>query len=280
MTDHLFHPFDPDAKLLEEDADAVLLGLLARDNEPPPCHPPYRQRNHETARAPAFDVAAYRRHMQDVIARREAAAQDIIAAREAAAQDVIARREAAAKQREAAARDAFARERAELDRIIGYADKPKPPPKPSVGPPKPQPGATLASPPLVWPPPPRQNVEPWFDPTRTPTPGDMRCIAQYALNYFTAARGLAHAGWTSVKPAAQMAHAICARDADAIAHVLMRLARDIPQSARFSAYPLPVPPVVLAATITSDYLSLQVASVDDGQKVSMAIMFDDLNAGK
>lgn len=239
MTGHLFHPFDPDAALLEENADDVLLGLLARDNEPPPSHAPYRQRNRETASSPQFDKAAFKRHMQDIIARREAAARDV-----------------------------FARERDELDRIIGAADKPKP--KPNVI--NPQPWATL-----VWP---QQNVEPWFNLTRTPTPEDMRCIAQYALNYFTAARGLVHAGGSSVQPAKQMAHAICARDADAIAHVLMRLAREIPKSARFSAYPLPVPPLVLAATITSDCLSLQVASVEDGQKVSMVIMFDDLNAGK
>lgn len=249
MTGQSFSPFDPDVALLEEGADEVLLGLLARDNEPPPVHAPYRQRNHETAPSPGFDKAAFRRHMQDVIARREAAARDV-----------------------------FARERDELDRIIGHtapqlefdADQAAPPPKPSVVNPQPwptPPGATI-----VWP---QQNVEPWFNPTRPPTPEDMRCIAQYALNYFTAAHGLVHAGWPPAQPAKQMAHAVCARDADAIAHALMRWVREIPKSARFSAYPLPVPDGVLAATITSPYLSLQVASVEDGQKVSMVIMFDE-----
>ena len=73
--------FDPDFCLLDDDADEVLLGLLARDNEPPPHYGlGHRREPMPAARKPAnFDKAEFLRHMQGLIERREREEAEVFA---------------------------------------------------------------------------------------------------------------------------------------------------------------------------------------------------------
>jgi hypothetical protein len=239
--------------LLEEDADEVLLGLLARDNEPTP---------HYVSRPPRppaprdFDPAEFRRHMQRLIVQR------------------------ASEERET-----FARERDRLDRLIASEDEPPPKPKPfphpkvtefiaaykaahtpSPLPPKPPPVGTWYDPA----PHPKQNVEPWFDLSRIPTLGDLRGIAQYALGYFVGSRRPLPPG--SLTVGEMITRAVCERDADAIATALQNL--EAPRSARLSAALLDVPEGLLAVTLGCPFVALRVASVEEGRQVSIEVTWD------
>lgn len=215
--------FDPDSCLLDENADDVLLALLARDNEPPPfprrCRPRVPSPVVEVASDGfVFDRAEFLRHMRGLVARRE---------------------EEARKWREFHedyARNLHKRERKALDCImrneeLGGAFDPPPPPKPPPALPPPRPGDTL-----VWPSTAdllaayreRQRqaqqhtpVEPWFDPTHTPSAKDLQEIETYALGYLAAAMRVSNPGRRPVKPTV---HVECDRDADAIAGTLYRLA--------------------------------------------------------
>jgi hypothetical protein len=240
---------DPDYALLDEDADEVLLGLLARDNEPPPRYTlPHARR--EPLPQPDFDQAAFLRHMQGLIAKRATAE-----------------------------RDAFARERAELDRLLAYEEvKAAPPPPPPPPPPKPvapvlplQPPAWLKSLPQYQQAKPT-HVELWFDPEWMPTPQFLKNIALYTLNYFVSARRLAPDGLDRL--GAQTSHIECARDADAIAGAMKRLADTLPSGARMSARPLEVPDLALGVTLASRYAALRLFSTHSGQSVAIDLTWD------
>jgi hypothetical protein len=205
---------------------------------------------------PGFDKAEFLRHMRGLIAKREEKA------REQRVRD------------EEEARNWRKRERDALDEIMrgeelrGLFDPP-PPQKPKLPPPplpKPPPVSTWYEPA----PPARQNVEPWFDLSRQPTTGDLRCIAQYALGYFVAARRLTSYGSSTI--GGMITRAVCARDADAIATALQNL--EAPRSARLSAALLDVPVGLLAVTLGCPFVALRVASIEDGRKVSIEVTWD------
>jgi hypothetical protein len=219
--------------LLEEDADEVLLGLLARDNEPPP-HYVSRQPRQPAPAQRDFDHVGFRRHMERLIAWREA--------------------------RE---RQTFERERARLDALLLAEEEPPPKPTPA---PKPQPVYKQQH--LH----PKQNVEPWFDLSRQPTTGDLRCIAQYALGYFLAVRHHPYYGSSSV--GGMTTRVVCPRDADMVATALQRVRAEIPDTARLSAALLDVPEGLLAVTLGCPFVALRVASVEEGRKVSIEVTWD------
>lgn len=191
---------------------------------------------------PGFDKQAFLRHMQGLIARREAEA-----------------------------RETFERERAALDRMLESEaappkpTKPTPPPwvTPPYIPPTPVPHVPAASP--------HQAVEPWFDPARTPTPSDLRCIAQYALGYLGAIRPRTPPVSTL---GAHAAHVISARDADAIAAAMQSLSRAIPATARLSACLMAVPEDLLGASLATVVGAMRVVSMAKGQQVSIEVTYD------
>lgn len=206
-----------------------------------------------TTPPPGFDKQAFLRHMRGLIEQRETLARERIA------------------EREAYERDVYARERKSLDAIMrreelaGLFDPPPPPkpklPPPPYVPPKPLPYVPAAAP--------AQHVEPWFNPARQPTVGDMRCIAQYALGYLLAI--LPPQQYGSGTMGTHAAHVICARDADAIATAMQSLKRAMPNTARLSAVKLDVPKDLLAASIGDHRGAIRVASLDSGRQVSLEV---------
>lgn len=191
------------------------------------------------AEPPSFDRAAFLRHMQGLIERRETWARVM-----------------------------FAKERASLERLIEREDGPPPPPPPKPAPPI---GSTFGT--WYHPPQPQQTVEPWFDPARQPTLGDLRCIAQYTLGYFVASRRPMHDGSSSVGK--MTTRVLCPRDADAIATAMMQVKAAIPHSARLSAALLDVPKDILAVTLGCPFVALRVASVEEGKRVSIEVTWDE-----
>jgi hypothetical protein len=198
-----------------------------------------------TAPPPGFDKQAFLRHMQGLIARREAKA-----------------------------RETFEWERAALDRMLeseAAPPKPKPTPPPWVTPlyipPTPVPHVASASP--------HQAVEPWFDPARTPTPSDLRCIAQYALGYLGAIRPRTPVNfWPLSTMGIHCAHVICTRHADAVAAAMQSLSRAIPVTAQLSACPLDVPKDMLGASLATAVGAMRVVSLAEGQQVSIEVTYD------
>lgn len=247
---------DPDSALLEEDADDVLLGLLARDTEPQ-THYGRCWRNEV---APAFDRAEFVRHMQ-AVARRKREREERAAAFAAAAK---AAEEAEAALRE---REKYINARFELDTLLAdEAVKKQPKPQPVYV----QPSLPLPAPEPHWKP--KENVEPWFDLSCKPTLGDMRCIAQYALGYFVAAR---QPGLGATDVGERITRVVCPRTADMVATALQRLKNEIPVTARISACLLDVPEGLMAVVLGSPHVALRVASVEDGKKVSIEMTWDE-----
>ena len=171
-------------------------------------------------------------------------------------------------RREAGARGTFERERAALDRMLeSEAAPPKPTPPPS--------------PPYVPPPihqyfpattPQQNNVEPWFNLAKVPTPKDMQCIAQYALGYLEAVRKCGVG--SPLVMGTKAAHVICARDADAVAAAMQSLARTIPAGVRLSACLLLVPDGLLGGSISTNVGAMRVVSLAAGQQVSIEVTYD------
>ena len=211
--------------------------------------PEAKAKPQQTTRAtppPGFDRAAFLRHMQGLIERREARAREL-----------------------------FARERSILDALMraeeayGLFDPPAPPtlapPPPTFRPPN-HPGYTVA-----WPGEHRQqNVEPWFDLSKPLTLPHLRCIAQYTLGYLVAARRLPPTGTAHIGEMTTRAE--CLRDADAIATAMMQIA--IPKSARYSACLLDVPDGIIAVALGSPHVALRLASADEGKRVSIEVTWD------
>jgi Sigma-70, region 4 len=204
---------------------------------------------------PGFDRAAFLRHMRGLIAKREEKA------REQRARD------------EEEARNWRKRERDALDQIMrneevrGLFDPP-PPQKPKLPPPPPIPQPQWQPPSL----PAGQNVEPWFDLSRQPTLGDLRCIAQYALGYFVAVRRPTKPG--SLAVGGLTTRVVCLRDADMVATALQQVRVEIPATARLSAALLDVPEGLLAVTLGCPFVALRVASVEEGKQVSIEVTWD------
>ena len=188
---------------------------------------------------PGFDKKAFLWHMQHLIVLRE---------------------------REAL--EAFARERAALDRLLRTeAPEPKPSPPQSKLPPAVKPlSVFLSEPPGVTP------VEPWFNPKLLPTQQGMHEIADYALGYFVAIRrppiGQLQVGtkWTRIR---------CARDADAIAEGMQRLNKWLAPFVKLSASPMSVEQGELSVSIASLRVAMQVTCVDEGKSVAFDISWDD-----
>jgi DNA-binding CsgD family transcriptional regulator len=178
-------------------------------------------------------------------------------------------------------RDAeFERDCADVVRLVSRETLNKLPPPPPPPPQKYGPAFSYATHHATYPPfkhqADKQNVEHWFDPTATLSVNDMREIALYAANIFVAVRRPATDGnW---QLGAMVAHVVCTRDADTIAHAMNRLARELPVSARLSAKEMAVPDGILGASITGRYVAMRVASVENGHKVSIEVMWDEWNA--
>jgi hypothetical protein len=184
------------------------------------------------------------------------------------------------ERRDNAERLAFARERAELDRIlrdeeIQVAAKAKAPlsspwPKPPKLYPPPLPNGLhygLHEPLMFGPGP--QRVEPWFDLSQPLTLDGLREIARYTLNFCRRPASLERLG-------ARAACIVCARDADAIAGEMKRFANGLPHSAKLSAKAVPVPEGWFGVTVASDYfVALRVCAVGDFGKVEIMVTWDD-----
>jgi hypothetical protein len=188
-----------------------------------------------------FDKAAFLRHMQRLIEARD-------------------RRNA----------EAFATERAVLDRLLeDEAAKAAPPPKPATVPvvkPIKSPGWHVAWHAVT----PKQTpVEPWFGP-EPPTEYGLKQIALYALQYLSAVCRPQEHGLQKI--GSRCAALICGRNADAIAGELKRFADSLPHNVRFSVR-LP-PPIEPSATASSYYIALRVASVMEHCMVSIFLSWD------
>jgi len=139
--------------------------------------------------------------------------------------------------------------------------------------------AILASTPQPKPPPvyvhplPKQHVKPWFDLSRTPSLGDLRCIAQYALGYFVAACRPSRAGLQAIGK--MTTRVVCRRTADMVAAALQAVKREIPATAQLSACLLDVPEELLAVVLGCPFVALRLALVDDGKKVSIEVTWDE-----
>lgn len=200
--------------------------------------PEAKAKPQQTTRAtppPGFDKAAFLRHMQGLIERREAWARAL-----------------------------FARERSSLDAIMRWEEEaglfdPPAPPKPKVAPPP-------------SPPPPRQPVEPWFDLSKPFTLPHLRCIAHYTLGYFVAARRPIQAGSSSIGK--MTTRVVCPRDADAIATGMMQVKAGIPATAHLSACLLDVPEGLFAVALGCPFVALRVASLECGKRVSIEVTWD------
>jgi hypothetical protein len=256
----------------------VLLGLLARDTEPPLHYGPNRTPRAEPLRDyDRFDRAEFVRHMRGRIDARDRE-------RERAARR---RREAEEERRSAEEARALLwreRERRALDDIMrseeaGGHFAPPPPPRPPA-PPR-QSGDTVTirlpepwQPPLSIPPAYQQwhNVEPWFHPARTPTPDDVHEIALYAMHYLTAALRPTCDGllWLG----GQQTAIVCDRNADAIAGALMRFSRALPAGAVLSTETDLMPAGVVGTEATSRFLAVRVLSIDEGRKVEIGLTWD------
>jgi Sigma-70, region 4 len=223
--------------------------------------PEARAKPHQTTRAtppPGFNRAAFLRHMQGLIAKREEQASEQRARDEEYARNW--------RKRERDALDAIMRSE-ELDGLFD----PPPPQKPKLSPPplpKPPPVGTWYEPAS----PSQQNVEPWFDLSRQPTLSDLRCIAQYALGYFVAARRPTKPG--SLAIGGLTTRVVCPRNADMVATALQRVRVEIPPAARLSAALLDVPNDIAAVTLGCPFVALRVASVEEGRKVSIEVTWD------
>lgn len=121
--------------------------------------------------------------------------------------------------------------------------------------PKPKPKSRIVIPDQVWTIqshwPGKTNVEPWFDPRRTPTQDDIREITKYAASYFAAALRVDIP--RIYDPTGEPQVTIeCARDADAIAGVLYQLATN---------HRAQIP----------GFSGMRVTSTEDGKSVRIAI---------
>lgn len=215
----------------------VHIKALQRLQRPP--QPPPRPEPAKATPPPGFDRAAFWRHMDLLIRLRD--------------------------QR---ARQRFERERAVLARMLeGEQAEVATLPQPA------KPWKPVAAPPF-WappPPPPPQHVEPWFDPAHQPTLGDLRCIGEYAIGYFTAIwgsqQGSADYGGTLMRVQ-------CPRTADAVAEGLQRVKAELPPMACLSACLLETPDDVLCATVGNRSVALRISSVEDGKQVAIELTYD------
>jgi len=189
-----------------------------------------------------FDKAAFLRHMRGLVERRDAQESRALTA-----------------------------EREFLDRLLHDEAIPKPPPAyplPTLPLPKPLGGT------VYWPDEPtEQHVEPWFDLSRTPSLGDLRCIAQYALGYFVAACRPSRAGLQTIGKTTT--RVVCPRTADMVAAALQAVKREIPATAQLSACLLDLPEELLAVVLGCPFVALRLASVEDGKKVSIEVTWDE-----
>ena len=164
------------------------------------------------------------------------------------------------ERRDAQESRALTAEREFLDRLLHDEAIPKPP-KPL--------GGTV-----YWPDEPtEQYVEPWFDLSRTPSLGDLRCIAQYALGYFVAACRPSRAGLQAIGK--MTTRVVCRRTADMVAAALQAVKREIPATAQLSACLLDVPEDLLAVVLGCPFVALRLGSVEDGKKVSIEVTWDE-----
>ena len=194
-----------------------------------------------------FDRAAFLAHMRGLIARREHEKQRI-----------------------------FERERMSLDAMLGDDD--------DITPSADLPYEPTPLPPLIklWQPPnplkfhhvpasDQQPQEPWYDPAKVPTPAGMMEIARYALDYLRAILGILPVATT--EPGPRLAHVICDRHPDAIAHAMQALRQHLPSGIRFSQVPPVIPDGLLGAAVDSQWLSLTVISLYEGRNLSIEVGF-------
>ena len=128
--------------------------------------------------------------------------------------------------------------------------------------------AERAKPPPPPPPPPRV----WSTPADY-QPSRIYKIALYVLGYFRAARNLEQFGLLT--PGTKIGRIECERDDDAIAAALMKFARELPPTARLSAYPLQFfkePPMACAE---SPFMATRVIASADGRRLAIEMTWDD-----
>lgn len=199
---------------------------------------------------PGFDRAAFLRHMEGLIAKREEQA-----------------REQRARE-EDYARNWRKNERADLDQIMrneerqGLFDPPPPPP-----PPRPQLSIRLPA---------QYNIHVYDSPSYTspplPTQVDLNVMAQRALDYLLLARPQQLMGTPWLGEWATSV--VFTRDGGSVSEAVDRIVRELPPHARLSAFPVPVDQKVLGANATNPFASLRVTVTPDGLRLRFDVTWD------
>jgi hypothetical protein len=242
-------------------AGQLVAKALERLRAPAPARSPQ-------APLPGFDTVAFLGHMRGLIAKREEEAREQQARDEAKARYW--------RKTERYALDAIMRN----EEAAGLFDPP-PPQKAKQQPPLPPPGSAT-----IWPPPPpfvprppeTPRVEPWFDPTHTPTLEDLRHIAHYTLGYFEAVRR-GHSGQRNLPDGLsdcgeRVSRIECLRDADTLCTALNKESVQMPPMARLSRGIHGIPDGVFGVEIASRCMAVRVMSMPDRQYVVVMFRWD------
>ena len=222
---------------------------------------------------PGFDKAAFLRHMRLLIELREQHAiwerQEEIERRE---REERHRRQVELYELETARlrkQNEFARERAELVRLIaGETAKNAPPP--------PHPGDTLKIKlPVQYTVHPGHYVHnsPSYVPPPLPTLGVLNDIAQTALRYLLSARPFSAEDGTQTL-GKWCTSVVFTRDGGEVSEAVNSIVRELPPHARLSAYPVPIDNGTLGAHATTPYASLRVTLTPDGLKLRFDVTWD------